>query len=233
MEAVVVIYAAKRNIPAVFQAAVHHQGKEGGRENIQVFRVFTHFIHPGLQFFLYLPEKAFVIGGIRQMLRHGVTHDIGKTQGVNIGDFHAAPRDYEFPAGSHRIIAGILSAVAQPLQPFDDNIIVGILGKAQPLLGQLGSQLIYGQGRIPADPEIDFRIDETKLQACLEAETGQEIEAVAALRCHAAQHHALAVVALLHPGIEIAVQVKGKKIFLQQFQRASSVSLPASRSACR
>ena len=80
--------------------------------------------------------------------------------------------------------------------------------------------LIYGQGRIPADPEIDFRVDETKLQACLEAEAGQEIEAVAALRCHAAQHHTLAVVALLHAGIKIAVQVKGKKIFLQQFQRA-------------
>ena len=57
------------------------------------------------------------------------------------------------------------------------------------------------------------------MQAGLQADVGQLVHRAAAVGLAAAQHQALAVVALLHAGVEVAVAVEGEEELLRQRER--------------
>ena len=218
VEAVIVVYTAERDIFSLFHAAFHHQGKEGRGVNIKIFRVFTHLFHSAADFRLYLIPDRLIVRRLRKSADDDVSHYLGKAECVDIWNLHAFAGDDELPAGRHGIISGIFCPVSKSFQTGNDYVVIGILRKAESLFGQSGSQLINGKRRIFIDSEIDFWIDELQLQACLKAERGKPAEAILSIRREASEHHALAVISLLHAGVEITVYVKGKKIFFQKLQ---------------
>ena len=142
VKTIVVVNTAEGDVPSVFQTAIHHQGKERSRENVKVFGVFTHLIHPFLNLFCHGLKEGGIVGGVGQMSGNGFAHNIREAQRIDIGNFHSSSRYDEFPAGRHGIIACILRAVAQFFKSRDNHVIVGILREAKPLFGQLGSQFI-------------------------------------------------------------------------------------------
>ena len=68
------------------------------------------------------------------------------------------------------------------------------------------------------DSEIDLGIDHFQFQAGLKAEPGEQVKSVGAAFTPAAQNYALAVISLLHAGVEIAVPVEGQEELLQKLQ---------------
>ena len=79
----------------------------------------------------------------------------------------------------------------------------------------IGVRLVHAQ--------VDLRIDEPELAAGLQAQAREVVEGGLSVARHAAEHHGLAVVALLHADVEVAVAVAGDEELLQQLQRAVAV----------
>ena len=72
--------------------------------------------------------------------------------------------------------------------------------------------------KIWSGAHVDLGIDQHQALAGFEAHFAEQIEPAAALRAPA-EHHALAVIALLHAGIQVAVPVEGQEKLLQQLLR--------------
>jgi hypothetical protein len=66
--------------------------------------------------------------------------------------------------------------------------------------------------------QVDLGIDHGQLARRLQAEARKVIERIFAVAVHAAQHQALAVVALLHADVEIAVAVAAQEELLDQLE---------------
>ena len=69
------------------------------------------------------------------------------------------------------------------------------------------------------DAQIDFRIDELQLAGGFQRHFREEIVGVVAVAVHAAEHEALAVVALLDADVEVGIAVERQEEFLQQLER--------------
>ena len=110
--------------------------------------------------------------------------------------------------------------ITQRRKPRDNHVVVFILRKAQTQLRKLGAELIDGQRGVLIDAQIDFGVDQFQFRRGLQAQLGQRIEAVAPVGSDAAQYETLAVVALLHAGVEVAVAVTGEEERLQKLERA-------------
>ena len=139
VDAVVVINAALRKIPAIFQAALHHQGEEGG--GIEIHGPDSGADPAGLPADLLadMGKQRRIVRGIHQMIRNGSAGGSGKRKGVDVDDLHPPLWNDELPAGGDGVIAGVFQGIAQGGEAGNDHIIVGILGKAQALAGQLGA----------------------------------------------------------------------------------------------
>ena len=138
---------------------------------------------------------------------------------ADVGNVHRNAGDDELPAGRDGVVARILEVVAHLHQRGDDHVVVGVLREAQALLGQLCAQLVELDGRVLVYAQVDLGIDAAVVQAGLQADVGQLVHRAAAVGLAAAQHQALAVVALLHAGVEVAVAVEGEEELLRQRER--------------
>ena len=165
-----------------------------------------------------LLEALKVLRGLQPFLA-GLAHHLRQRHGADVGNVHGHAGDDELPAGGHGVVARVLKVVAQLDKAGNDHVVVGVLREAQPLLGELGAVFVHFQRRIPVDAQVDLRVDAAHLQAGGEAEGGEVVAGVLAVLVAAAQHQALAVVALLHAGVEVAVAVEGEEELLEQFQR--------------
>ena len=104
-------------------------------------------------------------------------------------------------------------------EAWNHDVVVGILREAEALFRELRRLLKYLDRRVMGDAQIDFRIDELQLAGGLEGHFRQKIVGVVAVAVHAAEHEALAVVALLDADIEVGIAVEGEEEFLQQLER--------------
>jgi len=98
----------------------------------------------------------------------------------------------------------------------NDHGVVGILRKSQPPPGQLGRQFQQAQVHIRRYTQVDLGIDHADFQRDAQGHGSQRIDAARTVATNAAQHEALAVVALLHAGIEVAVLVQREEELGQQ-----------------
>ena len=162
--------------------------------------------------------KRRVVGTCRQFGQH-LAHAADERHGVDVGDVHRMDGDDELPAGGHDIIAGILLRVPFLHEPGDDHVVVAVLRESQPLAGELRPQEEDFVGRIRVDADVNLGVDQLQFAAGPQAHLREAVEKVVAVCGAAAQHHALAVVALLHTGIEVAVLVACEEELFHQVER--------------
>ena len=71
--------------------------------------------------------------------------------------------------------------------------------------------------------QVDFRVDDLQLPGGFKAQLRKQRIDRLAVCVHAAEHHALAVVALLDARIQVAVPVKGEENFFEKLQRGVAI----------
>ena len=142
-----------------------------------------------------------------KLLMQDFVHNVGEGQRSDIDDVHGLARNNEFPACRHHIGPCILLFISQCHKAGDSYVVIFILRESQPQLRQSCALLVYREGRFAVHTQIDFGVNQPQFARCFQAPLGENIEAVASVRQHTAQHHALAVVSLLHAWVQITVPV--------------------------
>ena len=219
VQAPVVILAAERNVPLALEAALEEERKERRGDRIQPAPLVERFAHERENPLPHGGEERVHIRALRELFPHNRIDDVCKRQRADIRNFHAFAGDDELPAGGHGVIARVLFVVAQRRQRGNRHVVVFILREAQAELRQPRAHFVNFQRRFAADAQVDFRVDQPQLFAGLQAEFREQVEAVFSVRCFAAQHDALPVVALLHARIKVAVAVAGEEKRLDERER--------------
>ena len=102
-------------------------------------------IRPIDQFLTNRLHKFVKSTALRQLFLNDIMHNRCQANRSDIGNIHSHARNDKFPAGSHRIIPGILKLISQPGQSGDDNIVIRVLRETQPLPGQFCTAPIQGK----------------------------------------------------------------------------------------
>ena len=210
MHTEVIVFCPVRNVSAAVQQI---QERRGNKPYI-VYR-----IHNGRRFsadFSGNGNFQILHGGTVVQCADGSVHAERVGKRADVGDFHTFLRDDELPAGGDGIICGVFRCIPQTDQRRDHHVVIGILWEAQPYSCQLRSFFIYGQRRVSVHPQVDLGVDQLQFSADLQTHFGQIVPDRSAVGESAAQHHALAVVPLLDPGVHITVNVEGQEKILQQ-----------------
>lgn len=126
----------------------------------------------------------------------------------------------ELPASGNRIVCCIFVGIAQSLQSRNHHIIVGVLGKTQSRSGQFGSFHVTLKRSCFRNTQIDLGVNQFVSAGSFETQGRQQIERVISLSIHTAEHHALAVIALLDTHIKVAVLIKGEEEIQHQVCRS-------------
>jgi len=105
--------------------------------------------------------------------------------------------------------------------------------ESEPLAGQLRGQCQKRQVGLRRDSQIDLGVDQVGPESRAQSDVGQFVDSLGAVRADATQHETLAVIALLHAGIEIAVFVQREEELGHQFLGSINGQAPAARSAAR
>ena len=167
----------------------------------------------------HLLQQRLKAVAVPQLRKNYIAHQLRVGDCADVGNVHRNARDDELPAGCDGVVARVLELVAHLHQRGNDHVVVGVLREAQALLGQLSAQLVELDGRVLVHAQVDLGIDATVVQAGLQADVGQLVHGAAAVGLAAAQHHALAVVALLHADVKVAVAIEGEEELLRQCKR--------------
>ena len=198
MDAVVVVLRALGNIVGI---VTHQHGLIRRRLKIQRRKLWLHAIRlrdlshaDGL-------EQLLKAAAALQFAQDHIAHQLGMRYRADVGNVHCDAGNDELPAGRHCVVARVGLIVAHPDQRRNDHIVVGVLREAQPLLGQVCAELIQLNGRVFVHAEVDLRINAAIVQAGVQADIGQLVHRAAAVGLAAAEHQALAVVALLHANV--------------------------------
>ena len=217
VDAEVVVLQAVAEVPAALQATVHQHRVPGRRRQQQLSAGLGQTAHllgqigAGALQDTVEPLPGLEPGADRPVRRGRHGH------GADVHHLHAFAGDDELPAGGHGIVPGVLQVVAGGHQAGDDHLVVAPLGKAQADAGQLDALGQQRQVGVPGQAQVDLGIDQRHLAAGLQRHRRQRVHPVAAVPTHPAQHQRLAVVALLDPGIKVAVLVQADEELLQQF----------------
>ena len=163
-------------------------------------------------------EQSFKVPARRQVCAQHFIDQFREVDRADVGNVVADLRDDEFPAGGDHVVDRVLVVIAEFLQTFDHNVVVGILREAEPDFGQFGSFLIEFERGIFVDTEIDFGVDEFEIARRKQAKFGKFVESIASVGKSTAEYHALSVVALLNANVEVAVLVEGEKEIFHEFE---------------
>ena len=138
---------------------------------------------------------------------YGTAHNFGKRESIDIRNLHTILRNDKLPTSRYDIVVSILLRVAELHKSRNYHIVVVVLWESQAALGKFRSKFVDIQRSICIASKVNLRVDEIQRVARLQTHTRHIVEEAVTLGISTAEYKALAIVALLHTDVEVAILV--------------------------